>query len=224
MYHHLAHLKDFRRGLKLGHKIRRGNEIGWVGKTGTKYAHVHYAILKEKPDRWNEYVYDKTGRPYTKEQVAERTVDPEQYINRHEAIPAPYTTFGGYEYLDPINKAGTAFHDGVDINDKYGDQDEGNLVKSPVDGEIVALIRLDGGWGNHIWIKEQEKEAFDMEFALKNAGRIFLSVQEKGEAWYVAPSGTRYYMGSTPSEMLEFVQRQGVGISVEDLGKIPKGR
>jgi len=222
-HHHLAHLKDFKRGLKVGYKIRRGDEIGWVGKTGTKYAHLHYEIMREKPDHWNQYVYE-AGKPLTKEQIIARYVDPAAYINTHERIPAPYTTFGGYEFLDPINRAGTAFHPGVDINDGYGNQDEGNIVKSPVDGEIVAMIRLDGGWGNHIWIKEVEKEAFDMEFALNNAGRIFLSVQEKGEAWYVAPSGIRYYMGGTPTEMLEFVQKHGIGISVEDLKKIPKGR
>jgi len=224
--HHLAHLKDFKKGLKVGYKIRRGDEIGYAGKTGTKYVHVHYEVKREKPDRWNQYVYDATGRPLTKDQVASAYIDPTSYINRHEAIPAPYTTFGGYEYLDPINKQGTAFHAGIDINDKYGDQDEGNLIKSPVDGEIVALIRLDGGWGNHIWIKEEEKvlNGINMEFALKNAGRLFISVQEKGEVYWIAPSGIKYYMGSTPTEMLEFVKIHAVGISVEDLKKFPIGK
>ena len=223
-WHHLAHLKDFKKGLKVGYKIRRGDELGWVGKTGTKYAHLHYECRREKPDRWNQYVYDSTGKPLTKEQVAATYPDPTPFINKHDAIPAPYTTYGGYEYLDPINTQGTAFHAGIDINDKFGDQDEGNLVKSPVNGEIVCINRLEGGWGNHIWIKEMEKEPFDMEFALKNAGRIFLSVQEKGEAYWVSPSGMRYYMGNSPTEMLEFVQKYGVGISMTDLKKIPLGK
>ena len=221
MYHHFAHLKDFRKGLKVGYKVRRGDELGQVGKTGTQYAHLHYEVMREKPDRWNQYVYD-AGKPLTEEQVKARYIDPISYINKNEKIPSAYTTFGGHEFLDQINRLG-ALHPGVDINDGYGDQDEGNLIKSTVDGEIVMMTRLDGGWGNHLWIKENEKELGDMEFALKNAGRIFLSVQEKGEAWYVAPSGIRYYMGSTPAEMLEFVQKHGTGISVEDLSKIPKG-
>lgn len=216
-------MRDFKRGLRVGHKIRRGDVIGRVGRTGTKYAHLHYEIMREKPERWNQYVYGPSG-PLTKEQVEARYPNPEKWINKSENIPAPYTTFGGYEYLDPINRAGTAFHPGVDINQGWGNQDEGNEVKSPVMGEIVHIGRLDGGWGNHMWIKEMEEHPkISAEFGLKHAGKIFLSVQEHGEAWWVNTDGVRYYMGSTPQEMLDFVQKHGLGISKEDIEKIPKG-
>lgn len=220
MFHHLAHLKEFNRGLKVGYIIRRGQELGQVGKTGTQYAHCHYEVKRMKPDIWTQYT-----RGLTREQVEARYLDPTPWINKHEKIPAPYTTYSGYEYLDPIDRSGRYFHPGIDINEGFGDEDEGNTVKSPVYGEIVYIGRLDGGWGNHIWIKELEEfPKIDGAFGLKHAGKIFLSVQEKGEAWYVTLEGVRFYMGSTPEEMLEFVQKHGVGISVEDLNKIPKGR
>jgi murein DD-endopeptidase MepM/ murein hydrolase activator NlpD len=223
MYHHAAHLQEFKKGLKVGHKVRRGDVIGKVGKTGTRYAHLHYEVMRQKPERWNQYVYGISG-PLSREQVAARYLDPESFINRSEAIPAPYTTFGGYEYLDPINRAGTAFHAGIDLNEGWGDQDLGNDVKCPIDGEIVHIGRMDGGWGNHIWVKQEEEHPkLDASFGLKHAGKIFLSVQERGEAYYVTPDGVKYYMGSTPQEMLEFVQKTGIGISKEDLAKIPKG-
>jgi hypothetical protein len=52
---------------------------------------------------------------------------------------------------------------------------------------------------------------------------MFLQVESHGEAWYVDPEGIRHYIGSTPTEMLAFVQRMANGISNKDLHKIPVG-
>jgi len=221
MLHHLAHLNKFASFVKKGAKIKRGNVIGEVGNTGTTYAHLHYEVMRVKPDRWTQYVYDSTGRPFTEAQFDARYTDPNEWIDKAAKIPAPYTSMAGWEYKDKINRAG-AFHGGVDINDGYGNQDLGNPVKSPVDGTIVYVGKLDGGWGNHLWIQEERlTPEFDHDLAQRLAGRFLLQVEAKGEIWYVHPEGQKEYIGGTPAEMLEFVEKNALGITNSDLNKIP---
>lgn len=222
-YHHLAHFDKFERFIKKGVKIKRGDTIGTVGNSGTTYAHLHYEIMRSKPDRWTQYVYTDTG-PLTKEQVEARYHEPSKWIDKKAEIPARYTTYGGWEWLDVINRSGTAFHPGVDINDKYGNQDLGNLIKSPCTGEVVYVARNEGGWGNHLWICEAEEDEhpqIDMGFAMKHAGKFFLQVQENGELWYITPNGQKVFVGKTPEEMLRFVESRAIGITNEDLKKFP---
>lgn len=220
MYHHLAHLNSVKRHIRKGTKVRRGDIIGEVGKSGTKYAHLHYEVRRSKPDSWTQYIWGMT-----RDQVKAQYPDPDKWISKIKNIPAKYNTYGGWEYLDPINKAGTAFHPGVDINSGWGDQDLGNPIKAPCNGEIVYYQKNEGGWGTHIWIKEEEKAypQIDWDFAKKIGGKFYLQVEGHGEAWYIDPDGKRFYMGATPQEMLEFVQKNATGISNDDLNKIPKG-
>ena len=59
--------------------------------------------------------------------------------------------------------------------------------------------------------------------AEKLSGKILLSVDENGEAWYVSPSDlNRYYLGR-PSDAFNILKRLGVGISNDNLEKIPTG-
>ncbi len=217
MFHHLAHLDGFKAFVKKGVKVTKGDIIANVGKTGTKYAHLHYETRVMKPPTWTSYIWGMT-----QEDVKRMYPDPTKYIDRERKIPAPYDTFGGYEYLDPINTRGTAFHPGIDLNEGFGDQDLGNPVRSPCNGEIVYLEKDEGGWGNHLWILEDFESEVDEVFAKEQAGKIFLQVEEHGEAWYVDTDGRRHYMGSTPAEMLEFVQKMSIGITNDNLNKIPK--
>lgn len=169
-HHHLAHLLDFEPGLKIGMTVERKQLLGRVGKSGTQYAHCHYEYTFEKPTNWTQYIYG-----LSKDQVMKLYGNPEPYIGRDEGVPAPYTTYGGYEYLSPIESKENpgvvkGFHPGIDINDKSGDQDTGNPVKSPVYGVIVYIGRNEGGWGNHIWIREEEAHWSDtaMDWYLDN--------------------------------------------------------
>lgn len=224
-YHRLAHLDTIAKYIKSGVKIRRGDSLGTVGKSGTHFAHLHYAVMRSKPERWTQYVFTPTG-PLTKEQMLVRYFDPTKWIDKAAKIPAAYTTYGGYEFLDPINTAGTAYHEGMDINDRFGDQDLGNPIRSPCTGEIVYVGRNDGGFGNQIWIYEDDinqHPAIDMTFAKNVAGRMFLAVEANGEVWYIDPDGVRYYMGGSPDELFDFIKKMAVGISNADLNKIPKG-
>lgn len=52
-------------------------------------------------------------------------------------------------------------------------------------------------------------------------GRIVLQVEENGEAWYVDPSNSvRYYLGR-PDDAFAIMRERGLGITNEDLSKIP---
>jgi len=222
-YHHLAHLDSFDKHIKKGTKIRRGDPIGKVGATGTRYAHLHYEVMKVKPVSWGQY-----NNGMTKEQTEARYADPYQWIDKSKKIPAPYTTYGGWDWLDVRSKRGEV-HPGVDINDGYGMDDKGNPIVSPCEGEVVYKGTMNG-WGNHLWIYESDTEphpVIDWDFAKELGSRempFFLQVEAHGEAWYVNPEGKRFYIGGTPEEMLQFVREMSEGISNADLNKLPYGK
>lgn len=55
------------------------------------------------------------------------------------------------------------------------------------------------------------------------SGRILLQVEKNGEAWYVNPQDfKRYYLGR-PSDALNLMKELGIGITNEQLNKIPLG-
>jgi len=221
MFHHFAHLKKFSSFVKVGVKVRRGDIIAEVGNTGTKYAHLHYEVHKEKPLRWTAY-----NNGWTKEQTLAHYADPNDWISKSENIPARYTSMAGWEFMDVRNRNGD-FHPGVDINDGVGNQDLGNPVRSPVDGKIVYIGKLNGGWGNHIFIEQEPEKLnkFDMELSMRLVGKFLLQVEEHGEVWFVHPDGKREYVGGTEQEMVKWLQKvkgEALGVSNFDLNKIPK--
>lgn len=61
----------------------------------------------------------------------------------------------------------------------------------------------------------------DRSFAKRNAGRIFLQVERRGEAWYIHPVDGRRYFFATPWETLEVMKKLAIGIADADLAKIP---
>lgn len=53
------------------------------------------------------------------------------------------------------------------------------------------------------------------------SGKILLQVEDNGEAWYINPSNLyRYYLGR-PEDAFDIMRKQGVGISNENIKKIP---
>ncbi len=65
-----------------------------------------------------------------------------------------------------------------------------------------------------------DKNSYDYSFSKKQAGKILLQVESRGEAWYVNPKdGRRQYMadGATAYSIL---RSYGVGITNKDLNKI----
>lgn len=68
------------------------------------------------------------------------------------------------------------------------------------------------------------KSIIDQKLLSANLGQIFIQVETNGEAWYVEPrSKKRYYLGR-PLEAFNIMRQFGVGITNEDLNKIPVGQ
>src|SRR3989338_7041984 len=58
-------------------------------------------------------------------------------------------------------------------------------------------------------------------FAQKFAGRILLQVQSHGEAWYVNPLDLKRYFLGRPADAFAVMRGQGLGISNDNINKIP---
>ena len=54
-------------------------------------------------------------------------------------------------------------------------------------------------------------------------GKILLQVQSHGEAWYVNPANYRKYYLGLPKDAFDLMRNLGIGITNEDLTKIPVG-
>lgn len=60
-----------------------------------------------------------------------------------------------------------------------------------------------------------------ISYGEKLKGKILLQVEENGEAWYVDTNNSeRYYMGS-PWDAFQLMRNNGLGVSNDDLDKIP---
>lgn len=57
------------------------------------------------------------------------------------------------------------------------------------------------------------KEAHDTNFANSNKGKIFLQVEEHGEAWYVNPDNNKRYFLGRPTDAFNVMRNLGLGIS-----------
>lgn len=68
------------------------------------------------------------------------------------------------------------------------------------------------------------KMPYDKLVQALSLGHIYIQVETNGEAWYVEPkSQRRYYLGR-PEEAFAIMRNFGLGISNEDLNRIPVGR
>lgn len=219
-FHHLAHFEKVL--VKVGEHVKRGQLIGYVGTTGASNApHLHYEIAWKKPMTWEKYTSGMT-----KEAVAKAYIDPERYIDKIRFIPAKYDRFTGYGFLDKI-QGKNQYHPGVDINSgKDGWADFNSPILSPVDGVIIFadFDGHNGGWGDHIWIEEIEAEEsveFGQSLARMKFG-FYIQVEAHGELWVVREDGKREHL--TKENVFDWIQKQAVGISNEDLSKVPLNR
>ncbi|MCK5416793.1 CAP domain-containing protein [Candidatus Parcubacteria bacterium] len=64
------------------------------------------------------------------------------------------------------------------------------------------------------------KLKYDLGFSRNNVGKIFLQVEQNGEAWYVNPVDNKRYFLGKPKDAFNVMRFLGLGISNEDLEKI----
>jgi len=64
-------------------------------------------------------------------------------------------------------------------------------------------------------------QSIDVNFSKKFLGRILLQAQEHGEAWYINPGDSKRYFLGKPQDAYDLMRKLGVGISNNDLAKIP---
>jgi exopolysaccharide biosynthesis protein len=98
---------------------------------------------------------------------------------------------------------------GLGTNYKKKDSDgDGDTDKE----EIIANTNPNGAG----------ERKLDSELIEKLNGRILLQVEKNGEAWYLHPSGKRYYLadGEAAYQIMRYIS---LGISNKDLSKIPVG-
>ena len=60
----------------------------------------------------------------------------------------------------------------------------------------------------------------DLNFADSQKGKIFLQVEENGEAWYVNPRDSRRYFLGSPANAFGLMRELGLGISENDFNKL----
>lgn len=65
-----------------------------------------------------------------------------------------------------------------------------------------------------------DDKAVNPSFAQKHLGKIFLQIEEHGEAWYVNPSDAHRYFLGRPTDAFNLMRNLGLGIKNSDLDQI----
>ena len=68
-----AHLQNVK--VKVGNKVKEGQQIAEIGKSGTKYAHLHFDIIKKELPYWTKYT-----KFWSEAKVKEYYANPLEYI------------------------------------------------------------------------------------------------------------------------------------------------
>lgn len=64
------------------------------------------------------------------------------------------------------------------------------------------------------------KMNIDNNFSNKQKGKIFLQVENNGEAWYINPENSKRYFLGRPADAFNVMRNLGLGISNNDFGKL----
>jgi hypothetical protein len=68
-----------------------------------------------------------------------------------------------------------------------------------------------------------KKIAAGNKLAVGSQGRFFQQVQDKGQLWYMNPLDAKRYLLASSSDLIALVRKTGLGISNNNLDKIPLG-
>jgi hypothetical protein len=64
------------------------------------------------------------------------------------------------------------------------------------------------------------KQNIDSNFAKSNTGKIFLQIENNGEAWYLNPGDNKRYFLGRPDDAFSVMRQLGLGISTKDFDKL----
>ena len=111
--------------------------------------------------------------------------------------------------------------DGDGLSDRFEEGLLSNPFKTDSDGDgHDDRTELLGGYN----LNGSGRAPFDANILSSGLGHIYIQVETNGEAWYVEPrSKKRYYLGR-PEEAFAIMREFGLGITNEDINKIPVGQ
>ena len=66
------------------------------------------------------------------------------------------------------------------------------------------------------------KLPIDINFAFGQIGKILIQAEQNGEAWYINPDDNKRYFLSRPDDAFNIMRNLGLGITNENLAKIPE--
>lgn len=70
---------------------------------------------------------------------------------------------------------------------------------------------------------QNKKMAFDYSFINTHLGKIFLQVEDKGQAWYIDPKNKKRYFLNKPMDAFTIMRKLSLGINNSDLSQISLG-
>jgi len=71
-------------------------------------------------------------------------------------------------------------------------------------------------------LAKNAKINYDNTFAAAQKGKIFLQVENRGEAWYVNPADGKRYFLARPADAFNIMRKLGVGLSSSNFSKLAK--
>ena len=110
-------------------------------------------------------------------------------------------------YVNPINRTISYLNRPTDAFQIMREQGIG------ITNENLAKISVGSG-------QEYNKNKVDDNFSDNQKGKIFLQVENNGEAWYVNPTDNKRYFLGRPTDAFNVMRNLGLGISNSDFEKL----
>lgn len=172
-----------------------------------------FETLKED----GQYAIDKNDMYYTGtilNEAAEKITNNSLYKNLKGKIILKVEDSGEAYYVHPnkqemhfLSRPVVAFYvmreQGIGISNS-------NLEKIPVADNYCPSYTPDCDNSN----------THDINFTKEQVGKIYLQVEENGEAWYVNPSDNKRYFLGRPTDAFNVMKNLGLGISNNDFNKL----